>query len=291
MPDIMDVIASTVVFLFSVGQNPQPIGTGFIVGYPMPNKEKAFIPLVVTAKHVIGKHQRILGRFSTQEGASTAFVQYDIASLKKSNDYWEYPDDDGVDIAVFRSLHYEGTKYEVFPVDLIAKKAKFEEEKIRQTDRIIFPSLLINFIGSSMNYPVFRDGTIALIPKEKVPMRYKVGNKEIVTQQEVILVDATSVPGASGSPIFLWPGPRLKGQTYVMGGTKPYLLGVMHGFYPAVPREVLKIETSEAKTMYTENSGIAIIFPSWKLLDILQHQSLKDGMDQIAEIENTKKQK
>lgn len=285
MPDIMDIIASTVIFLFSIGQNPQPIGTGFIVGYPMPNRDNAFIPLVVTAKHVIGNRQKVLGRFSTQEGASTAFVQYDIAALKNSNDFWEYPNDDGVDIAVFRSLHYKGTKYNAFPIDLIATKATFEQEKIRQTDRIIFPGLLINFMGSSANYPVFRDGTIALIPSETVPMQYKVGNKRIVTKQEVILVDATSVPGASGSPIFLWPDPRLKGRTYTMGGTKPYLLGVMHGFYPAVPREVLKTEASESKTMYAENSGIAIVFPSWKLHDILKHEPLKERMNEISQIE------
>jgi len=288
MPNIMDVIASTVIFLFSIGPNPQPIGTGFIIGCPVPNSEKAIIPIVVTAKHVLGDHQKVLGRFSTQEGASTAFVRYDIASLKKSNDYWEHPYDNGVDIAVFRSLHYEAMKYNALPMDLIATKKMFKEEKIRQTDQIIFPSLLINFMGSSMNYPVFRDGIIAVIPNEKVPMKFKVGDKQIETDQEVIFIDATSIPGASGSPIFLWPGPRFKGRSYVMGGTTPYLLGIMHGLYPVVPREDLKVETSESKDMYAENSGIAIIFPSWKLHDILQCQNFKDRINQIAETEDTK---
>ena len=41
MNGIMEVIASTVIFLFSAGNNPQPIGTGFIIGYPFPDKRVA----------------------------------------------------------------------------------------------------------------------------------------------------------------------------------------------------------------------------------------------------------
>ena len=146
-------------------------------------------------------------------------------------------------------------------------------------------------MGTSMNYPVFRDGTIALIPEEKVPLRYEVGSKVINTQQEIILVDATSIQGASGSPVFLGPGPRLKGNTFNLGKSKAYLIGVMHGFYPAIPRKVLEIKTSKTQNMYAENSGIAIIFPSWKLQDILQNQSFIGRMNQIIESEDNKNQK
>lgn len=284
MTDIIKSLASTVIFLFAAVNPPQPIGTGFIVAHPFPGKEGAFIPLLVTAKHVVGEQKRILARFTTQAGESTAFVQYDIEELKNNNDYWEHPDE-GVDLVVFRSLHFSATKYEAFPIDLIATKNTFEEINIQQTDRVVFPSLLINFMGSSRNYPVFRDGTIALIPNEKVPMKYDVGKKEVVTEQEVILVDATSIQGASGSPIFLWPGPRLSGKSYQIGGTKPYLLGIMHGFYPAIPRETLKVETTKSLTMYAENSGIAIIFPSWRLMEIIELESLKKRVGQIADLE------
>ena len=136
-------------------------------------------------------------------------------------------------------------------------------------------------MGSGRNYPVFRNGFIALIPGEKVPMKYPVGKREIVTKQEIIMIDATSIPGASGSPIFLWPGPRLKDTGFTLGTSIPYLLGIMHGFYPAYPREILEIETSEKKWMYRENSGIAIIFPSWRLHEILKLKSLSERMNQI----------
>lgn len=283
MTDVISSISNTVIFLFA-GEPPSPIGTGFIVRYPVPDQTNALVPLVVTAKHVVGDHNTLLGRFSTQAGKSTAFVRYDIGKLKADKDYWEHSDK-GVDIAVFRTPHFEQTSYQPFPLDLIATKEIFKTEEIRQTDRVIFPALLTNFMGSSRNYPVTRDGIIALIPEEKVPLKYKVGSTEIVTQQEVLLLDATSIPGASGSPIFLWPGPRIKNNAFTFGGTTSYLLGVMHGFYPATPRDLIDVEPAKTAQMYAENSGIAIVFPSWRLREILGLPQLANRIAEIVQQE------
>ena len=130
-----------------------------------------------------------------------------------------------------------------------------------------------------------RDGSIALVPDEEVPMRYELAGSQVETQQEVILVDATSIPGASGSPVFLWPGPRVKGGAFTLGGNRPVLVGVMHGFYPSLPRDVLKVETSEARQMFQENSGIAIVFPSWRLREILELKELRARLDEIAKLD------
>lgn len=278
--DLFSALSSTVVFLLA-GNPPVPIGTAFIVGYPLPTDDKRLVPILVTAKHVIAGRDQILGRFSTKEGKSTATVQYDLAALRASKDYWEHPDK-GVDIAAFRTQHFDVTNYTPLPLDLIVTKEQFSTEQIAQTDRVIFPSLLVNFMGTARNYPVMRDGAIALIPDEEVPMRYLLGGSEIETKQEVVLVDATSIPGASGSPVFLWPGPRVKGGAFTLGGNRPILVGVMHGFYPSMPRDLLKVETSEARQMFQENSGIAIVFPSWRLREILDLPQLRARIEQLA---------
>ena len=124
-------------------------------------------------------------------------------------------------------------------------------------------------MGLSRNYPVLKGGTIALMPDEDVPLKYEVGKKVVSTKQRVLLLDAISIPGASGAPVFLWPGPRVKGNSYVLGGGQPFLLGIMHGFYPAW-NQLDVIETTETKRFFKENSGIAIVFPSWKLREILE---------------------
>lgn len=280
MVDFATVLSNTVVFLFDE-DSQGPIGTAFVVGYPVPEKPDAFVPLVVTAKHVVGDRKEVVGRFSTISGTETADICYDLTYMLEEGDVWEHPDA-GVDLIVFRTPHIKKFAYQPFPVDLIASGKKYKEEEIKATDRIMFPCLLVNFMGMTRNYPVVRDGSIALIPDELVPLEYKVGTRTIRTEQQVVLIDATSIPGASGAPIFLWPGPRLKSGAFTVGGTRPWLLGIMHGFYPSAPRELISVEISSVAPAFAENSGIAIVFPSWRLLEILNSEKLVKRIDDIA---------
>lgn len=168
MPDIGATLATTVIFLFA-GSGQVPLGTAFIVGYPVPGAQDKLVPLVVTAKHVLGEHQKVYGRYTTQEGKTPATVECDLTALRKSGDVWEHSDP-GVDIVVFRTSHFTQAKYQPVPLELIASKKTFQDQKIQSTDRVIWPGLLINFIGSARNYPVIRNGSIALLPDEPVPM-------------------------------------------------------------------------------------------------------------------------
>jgi len=284
--DLISALAQTVIFLFASPDNtivPVPIGTAFIVQYPIDNNAKQFIPFIVTAKHVVGNSSKVYGRFNTQSGSQTAMVEYNLTNIKASGDYWEHTDL-GVDIAIFRTLNFGVTSYQSIPIDLIASKDDFTKEEIKQTDRVIFPGLLVNFLGAQKNYPIMKDGSIALIPTEIVPISYKVGSQIINTEQELILLNSISIPGLSGSPIFLYPGPRLKGNSFNIGGTRALMLGVMHGFYNALPREVHKVETTEQKFYYSDNSGIAIVFPSWRLREIFERP------DFVKRIEELKRQ-
>ena len=284
--DLISALAQTVIFLFASPDNtivPVPIGTAFIVQYPIDNNAKKFIPFIVTAKHVVGNSSKVYGRFNTQSGSQTAMVEYNLTNIKASGDYWEHTDL-GVDIAIFRTLNFGVTSYQSIPIDLIASKDDFTKEEIKQTDRVIFPGLLVNFLGAQKNYPIMKDGSIALIPTEIVPISYKVGSQIINTEQELILLNSISIPGLSGSPIFLYPGPRLKGNSFNIGGTRALMLGVMHGFYNALPREVHKVETTEQKFYYSDNSGIAIVFPSWRLREIFERP------DFVKRIEELKRQ-
>jgi hypothetical protein len=283
MADIGTILGGAVIFLFVAGQNGQvPIGTAFIVGYPVPGTPNQFVPLIVTAKHVIGDNVKIFGRFSTQEGKSTVTAEYDLDALRGAGDYWEHPDP-GVDIVVFRTPHFHQAKYEVVPMELVASKDDFRSASIQTTDRVVYPGLLVNFMGLSRNYPIIRSGSIALLPDELVPMRYAVGSQTIETHQEVFFVDGTAVPGESGSPVFLWPGPRLQGNTFAIGGTKPFMLGVLQGFYTALPREVQTIPAAPGQ-VFAENSNIAIVFPSWRLREILELPAVTARIQQVVEV-------
>lgn len=282
--DIVSALTWTVVFLFSPQSDPAsppiPIGTAFILQQPLPNKTDQFVPLIVTAKHVLNNRKKVLARFNSIEPAGPVFVEFDLSKAKTENDYWEHPDV-GVDIALIRTPHFQGTKYEALPIDFIASKKTISDEDIKPTDRILFPGLLQNFFGKHTNYPVVKDGSIALIPTEKVPLRVVHGNNVISTEQEVILINAISVPGFSGSPVFLAPVIRTKNNNIMLGSAKPLLLGIMSGFFPSEPRDTIKYEPTDTKFLFQENSGIAIVFPSWRILEIMEQDFYKRRMEVI----------
>lgn len=284
MNDIGSLLASVVIFLFS-GNGTTPIGTAFVVGYPLPIPRQGYVPIIVTAKHVVADHSRVVGRFTSTVDGKTVSVPYDLSKLRVDGDLWEH-EDTGIDIVAFRSPHVSEARYEFLPLDLIASRADLATEGIQTTDRVVFPSLLVNFMGTTKNYPTIRDGSIALIPDEKVPMQYQIGNRVVKTSQEVLLLNATSFPGASGSPIFLWPGPRLKNGVFAVGGTRPLLLGVMHGFYPALPKEVVEVNVTRVKRYYQENSGIAVVFPSYRVREILESTRVKSRIDALIASEH-----
>lgn len=286
----LSFLTRTVIFLFS--EDRIPLGTAFVVEYPLPDNSSQVVPLVVTAKHVVGDRVKVLGRFSRLDGQATAYVPYDLDGLRNRGDLWEHKDET-VDIVVFRTPHYGEASYRRIPMGWIASEDIFEAEEIAEGDRVVFAALLQGFYGSAANYPVVIDATLALLPQEPIPLKYRVGNREIETKQRLILLSGHSFQGASGGPVFLWPGPRTKKGTLHVGGVVPYLIGLMHGFYCAPPREVQVGLTSPPSGLsgtdaarlawqFAENAGIAIVFPSWLLLDILRSETLRARIRELV---------
>ena len=307
---LSSILAKTVIFLYEdrgmkdsshvyVGDI---LGTAFIVGIPFPNNPQRSIPFIVTAKHVIADRKSVLGRYNTKIGNAPFYITYNLDSLKKKNDYWEYPDDKGVDIVVFRTLVYENVDFESIPINIIATKEIFKNEQIDGGDRLVIPCLMANYPGVTKNYPIFRDGSIALISEEPVEFNWKLGTQEIKTSQPIIFVNSTLNEGFSGAPVFLWPGPRLTTLGTKIGGT-PWLLGVVHGFFPNYrnvidsdrnPVVIIKQKPGmlgqleppiELKVFSQENPGTGIVFPSWKLLDILNTNAIKTLVEELSKKE------
>lgn len=311
-PSLSSILTQTIIFIYQ-DKTPQNstdlvpgrvLGTAFIVGVPQPGRPKMSIPFIVTARHVVADQPQVLGRYTPKFGTEPVYVKYDLDRLRKSGDLWEYPNDRGVDIIVFRTLHYENVKYLPFPIDLLASKETFAKEHIAVADRIMIPCLMQNFPGIAQNYPIFRDGSIALIPEEPVSLRWPLGSTIIETKQPVIFINSILNEGFSGAPAFLWPGMRSIPEGGMTIGGKPWLIGIVHGFYPQ-PRKVIDEDGEEViwikpskeppdilgqsktprrvRVLSQENPGTGILFPSWRLLDILQSDLVKKRVQQLTD--------
>ncbi|MBI2228348.1 MAG: hypothetical protein HYU46_04495 [Deltaproteobacteria bacterium] len=210
---------------------------------------------------------------------------------------------------MFRTPVYKQTEFLSIPIDLLASTETYAKENISPADRVVIPCLLERYPGVTQNYPIFRDGSLALITEEPVSFRWKNGEKLVETKQRVVFVNATFNEGFSGAPVFLWPGLRLTPEGNTIGG-KPWLLGLVHGFEPQHRRvidgdgaELNVIKPSkqfrevlgqpnlsrEVAVFSQENSATGIIFPSWQILEILQGHDVKNRVQQLTNEENRAK--
>jgi hypothetical protein len=155
---------------------------------------------------------------------------------------------------------------------------------------------------------IFRDGTIALITEEPVSFTWKLGTRSISTSQRIIFVNSVLNEGFSGAPVFLWPGIRSTPKGSKIGG-KPWLIGIVHGFFPQF-RNVIDAEGNDVVIrkqesgplgqinpprelfVYSqENPATGIVFPAWRLLDILQRDDVKKRIQELTDKETSKEEK
>jgi hypothetical protein len=306
-PPLSSLLNQTVVFIYedkAPANSPNLIpgrvlGTAFIIGIPMPGRPEQSFPFIATAKHVVSGQLKSLVRFTLKSGGEPRFVHYDLQELRSRNDLCESTDE-GVDLVVFRTMVYQAVKFLMFPIELIASKEIFAKEKINVSDRVMIPCLMDRFPGVYQNYPIFRDGTIALITEEPISFTWNLGTRRIQTSPTLVFVNSILNEGFSGAPVLFWPGVRSTSQGIQFGG-KPWLIGIVHGFFPQlrpvvdadgdkvtitkiqppVPGQV--IPPKKLLVFSRENPGTGIVFPAWQLLDILQSDVVKKRVQQLAD--------
>jgi hypothetical protein len=314
-PPLSSLLTQTVVFIYedkTPANSPNPIpgkvlGTAFIIGIPVPGRPEKSFPFISTAKHVVAARSKILVRFTLKSGSEPGFAQYDLQGLRDNNDLWE-SNDEGVDLIVFRTPVYDAVKFLMFPIELIASKETFNKEYIDVSDRVIIPCLMEKYPGVSQNYPIFRDGTIALITDEPISYTWELGTRPIKTSQTLVFINSILNEGFSGAPVLLWPGMRSTPEGIQFGG-KSWLIGIVHGFFPQL-RNVIDAEGNKVMIVKQEpgvlaqinppkqlpifsqeNPGTGIVFPAWRLLDILQSDVVKKRVQELTDEEITREKK
>lgn len=315
LPSLTSLLTQSVIFIYEdkTTQNlnslvpGRVLGTAFLIGIPQPGRSDRSIPFVVTARHVIADETKILGRYTPKSGTNPVFAQYNLEDLRKNGDLWEYDNDEGVDIVVFRSSIYDNVKFQPFPMDLVASKDIFTQAHIDVADRIMIPCLLESFPGIAQNYPIFRDGSIARITEEPISYHWTLGRRQIETQQRIIFINSVLNEGFSGAPVFLWRGIRSTPEGNTAIGEKPWLIGIVHGYFPQL-RQVLDADGEEVTlskpskeptdifgqtkpprkvaVVSKENSATGVLLPSWRLLEIIQSESVKKRVQQLTDEES-----
>lgn len=136
----------------------------------------------------------------------------------------------------------------------------------------------ISHEGKIKNTPNVRFGNISMMPEEPMTNKYN-------HPQETFLVDQRSIPGYSGSAVFVFIDPTLPRppfwgtplNAYRQGWHGPWLLGLdwahIHN-YEGLLTDKETEAPAEPKRWVRANTGMAGVIPAWRILQLLDREDL-----------------
>ncbi len=293
VPRISDAFTDCAVYIYGSLLDAQlglhQGGSGFLVYVPFDQNPEVGHIYVVTNRHVIMKSSEPSVRLNRKDGT--------VECLETNISQWkQHPDGD--DVAVF-PLFFDCRDLRFWSVpirDFITEKL-IHEEDIGIGDDTFMVGRFINHEGTQKNAPALRFGNIAMMAKETI-------TSSNGYDQQSFLVEVRSLPGYSGSAVFMHSpnamndmSARREGRDKpsdkatefpivdpsvidtMMGFMKPkgpYLLGID---WCHIPREA-RIRSRDGEPIeegwyVEENTGMAGVIPAWKIRDILDNEEFK----------------
>lgn len=255
--------------------------TGFLATVPV--GPEGFLPYFVTARH---NTDRIVGRESVIRLNTVAPGRSGHIVLNPDTRWYVHPTDQHVDLAVLPlTPPPEIFAYKSIPTSMFVSDDVIRERNIGIGDEVFIVGLFSRLAGSKRNVPIVRVGNLAMMPGEKVPT--KLGDVE------AYLVEARSLGGVSGSPVFVRETTSIEvqsdGHPRPLVGTGAYfLLGIMHGHWN-LPAGATVSDTLREHEDESINTGIAVVTPATMLLELLYQPELVEMRERrMTEIRKNK---
>jgi hypothetical protein len=260
VPRIDDIFLECVVYLYpdrpSAEAGKQAGGSGFLVGVPVEGFEHLdlWVPFAVSNRHVI-KNGSAVVRVTTIDGGA------EIMELDERS-WLFHPDHDLAIAPIDLTVERHRVRLVFWPKAFLTEQI-VAQYRIGLGDECFMVSRFIAHDGHQRNTPSLRFGAIAQMPTEKI--RFDDGS-----EQESFLVEARSVAGHSGSPVFVWIPPfsgqaagRISGS-WISG---PWLLGVDHCHLFSQEKVYSRATRQPVNDDWNVrgNTGMMGVVPAWRL--------------------------
>jgi hypothetical protein len=244
-------------------------GTGFFVAVQeadCPDLQWAYL---VTAKHCVtrafDKYNNLFFRIN-QKRADAKFVPLPHHSSSR----WILSED--ADVAVYPMDDDATAEIQVLPLTLFLSDDIVKKEGIGLGDEVFVIGLFREVHGRKRNFPIIRSGMIASMIDE--PLQDEGTGKDY----RAFLIEARSISGLSGSPVFMalkkrgaemHPAPRgFHAMTHQM-----LLVGLIRAHWDLAEKETfVDFGTNDIEKL---NTGIAIVTPIQEVEKILTSEELK----------------
>ena len=217
-------------------------------------------------------------RLNTKDG------RYDVISANQT-DWIHHPSSD--DVAIFPLGLSEKFLFSFVLDDMFISHDVISQYNIGPGDDVFIVGRFVNHEGKQRNIPSLRFGNISMMPWEPI----KHPTRGIL--MESFLVEARSISGYSGSPVFVYipPFARRPERTSINSQAYgPWLLGIDWGHIPV--KEVVKEKAAPGEDerevpegwWVRYNAGMMGVLPAWKLLELLNTDDVRISRER-AEIE------
>ena len=260
----------------SSGVEGELVATGFFLAVRCQRIPASHV-YFVTARHVA---KRLKGRdiyFLVNS------IQGGTISFETGNPWWFHPTDPAVDVALVQIASDPLADVMSVEDSQLATPQLFAQMDIGIGDEVFTTGLFTHAPGAERNIPIVRHGNIAMMPGEKI--------QTDLGFADVYLIEARSMGGLSGSPVFVRPTMRAKltanhGKPvdFLGAGHGATLLGLMHGHWDIRESELNKPSFTHDQR-HGVNLGIAIVVPAVKILETLNQEALVNLRKQQEEIE------
>lgn len=238
-------------------------GTAFLVGRESRKGGWANPVYAVTARHVIDgirvKSLDVWFRINRRSGESDWFHS-------NVRDWYAHPTDTTIDVAILRVDLLPDWDHLVLTEASWITKEIMASEDVNLGNEVFITGLFHHHQGERKSIPIVRVGNLACMSEEKI--------QTVVGLIDGLLIEARSIGGLSGSPVFLNLGTlrsiggQLRQRT---SGPAFYLLGLVHGHYDVNASEIDEASPTQLDglTVQRVNTGIAIVVPFHSILEVI----------------------
>lgn len=269
----------SVVFFGVTGPNGiQYGGTGFTI---CDSEQGVPVPFLVTCRHVakaLEKFDEFFIRLNTKAGGAVDIPVQEIE--------WTYPPDETVDLAAI-SLGIDQRHFDIvyYPADRLGiASTKDDPEKVVCGDPVNIVGLFRLHFGSQRLVPFVHTGNVAVLAdsNELIPVIDRLTREPV--KMEAHLIEAQTLDGLSGSPVFIHETVGLEGFDLGDGlAPKAYgmvrLLGLYAGSWDGEPGTILA-EDRDLRGNVRVPVGVGVVVPGDKILELIrEHPEMKEARE------------
>jgi hypothetical protein len=258
-------------------------GSGLFFGDDSVEPKYAYI---ITARHVIDWiREHLLIEVWLRVNTKSGGCEWICTDLSR----WICSEDPSLDVAICYGSPTETLDHMILHRHLALTPDIAQTLNVGVGSEVFITGLFANYAGDLRNVPIVRVGNLAAYPEERIPVRG-------FRQMDAFLIEARSIGGLSGSPVFYhahgshlgvfrpfapaWlspipaPQPWAEDDAKARGMISFYLMGIIHGHYNQ--KAIAENEPDAIRNDIEElNTGIAIVVPVGKILSFIDDDRSK----------------